>query len=174
LCNIFSSIVKGASNNSTIYISPYSALHRFPFSTLSIGDGFLSDYPVSLIPGALSYKHIKNKPKSKTLSIMALGDPLIPNEATLFFNQLEGAYEEVENIKKYFQDNSKVLLNDKATETSIKHINPTQFSVLHIASHGVFDEYNPMKSHIVLAKDKYNDGFLGYQRKAGQSVNLIS
>jgi len=73
---------------------------------------------------------------------------------------LNWTVEEVNNLSSYF--NTKVYTNATATEKSFKQ-EAGNYSILHIASHGLVDDENPMYSKIAFTVDEtdtLNDGYL--------------
>lgn len=157
-------------SKSIVYISPYAALHNFPFPIIRNEQTYLSDMPFAIIPGSLSFKYMRNKKPKDSDQLIAIGDPDIPSEVKSLYCQLDGAYDEVKQISKYYGENAIILMRKDATETFVKKLNTTRnpISVLHIASHGYFDEKKPMYSHLILSKDEENDGFL----EANEILNI--
>ncbi len=73
---------------------------------------------------------------------------------------LKWTFNEIENISGKFK--SDVFLEDNATETRFRSI-AKDYSVIHIASHGMVNDVDPMYSKIVLStneSDSLNDGYL--------------
>jgi CHAT domain-containing protein len=68
------------------------------------------------------------------------------------------AEKEGEAISQLFSTRE-VYTKDKATETMAKS-KSSSFSVIHFASHGLFNEKQPLYSGLLLTRDKENDGFL--------------
>lgn len=85
---------------------------------------------------------------------------------------LPGTEVEVNTISSLFKQkniSSSVFLNDKASETSIKSGSLKNYSLVHLATHGVVDENSPELSRIFLQSDtEAEDGNLF----AGEIYNL--
>ncbi len=67
---------------------------------------------------------------------------------------------EVESIEEHFE--TRVLKGQEATERNFRQLSP-DYSIVHIASHGLVDQEDPMYSKLVFSpygKDSINDGFL--------------
>jgi len=72
--------------------------------------------------------------------------------------------------KSFGPNSSKVLIGREASERAFKSLAPT-YSVIHLATHGVIDNRQPLYSHLLLTKtegDAENDGRL----EAGQIMNM--
>jgi CHAT domain-containing protein len=69
--------------------------------------------------------------------------------------KLEGAYSEIYNAKKIA--GGKIFSGDHASETLFKQ-SLNRYNILHIASHTVVDDRNPMLSCLLLSPDNENDG----------------
>lgn len=76
---------------------------------------------------------------------------------------------EVNYIKKRVRD-SKIVKGRKASETNLKDQRLNNYSVLHFATHGIYNYNDYRKSSIQLAMDKKNDGMLTYEEI--QNLNL--
>jgi CHAT domain-containing protein len=76
---------------------------------------------------------------------------------------LPEAEQEVSSISKSFDPKtSKVLIGRDATEKTFKALAPT-YSIIHLATHGLIDNRQPLYSYLVLTKtegDPENDGRL--------------
>ncbi|HHG83129.1 MAG TPA: CHAT domain-containing protein [Bacteroidetes bacterium] len=71
---------------------------------------------------------------------------------------LPNALAEAEAIRKSFA--GRFLLDDQATETAFRELSP-QYSMLHLATHTIFNDSNPDATRIVFAgSDPENDGYL--------------
>jgi CHAT domain-containing protein len=86
-------------------------------------------------------------------------------------SDLPGSESEVNTISQLFEANnlkSKILVNDHATESAIKENSIKEYSVIHLATHGIVDEQNPELSQIYLQATSSDDGNLF----AGEIYNL--
>ena len=112
-------------------------------------DRFLvQDYEIAYLPSAavLGQKAAVDAP----VSILALA----PESAAL-----EHTMEEAENVSEFFSKANLVLTGAKATEASFKRLAP-EYGVLHLATHGTFNKFNPLLSAIELEAGAGDDGQL--------------
>jgi CHAT domain-containing protein len=85
--------------------------------------------------------------------LLALGDPAGQE-------RLPEAERQVREIEKlYGSKQSQVLTGDRATEALLK-AEAGNYKVIHLASHAVLDDANPMYSYALLAKGSGEDGIL--------------
>lgn len=91
---------------------------------------------------------------------------------------LNWTVEEVNNLSSYFE--TKIYTNATATEKSFKQ-EAGNYSILHIASHGLVDDENPMYSKIAFTVDEtdtLNDGYLHtfelYNTKLNADMAVLS
>src|SRR5437660_1551238 len=71
------------------------------------------------------------------------------------------------------EKNSRVFIGRDATEKSFKTLAPT-YSIIHLATHGVIDNRQPLYSHLVLTKtegDPDNNGRLEARQIMGMNLN---
>jgi len=171
---LYSLLVKPASgqivNKGTICIIPDGVLWNLPFQALmSSGDHYLLEdhalyYAPSLSVLREMAKERVGKEKSAT-SLIAFGNPVIGKDAQR--NEelcpLPEAETEVTSVAKTFGSTiSKVLIGRDASEKAFRALAPT-YSTIHLATHGVIDNRQPLYSHLLLTKtegDPENDGLL--------------
>ena len=154
----------------TICIVPAGVLWNLPFQALmSSSDHYLlEDHAVYYAP-SLSVllemtKERSDKEKSAS-SLIAFGNPVVGKDAQR--NEelcpLPEAETEVTTISKTFgSKGSKVLIGRDASEKTFRALAPT-YSTIHLATHGVIDNRQPLYSHLLLTKtdnDPENDGLL--------------
>jgi CHAT domain-containing protein/Flp pilus assembly protein TadD len=153
-----------------ICVIPDSFLWNLPFQALMTGGGryLIEDR-------ALSYAHslsvlnemTKDKEDSttKNSSLIAFGNPVIgkDEERKTELCPLPEAETEVTSIAKSFSSTSnKILIGREASEKTFKSL-ASQYSVIHLATHGVLDNRQPLYSRLLLTKteaDVENDGLL--------------
>jgi CHAT domain-containing protein len=144
-----------------------------------IPDGFLWDLPFQALQNARRRYLIEEKPiffapslsvliemsgqpsrLGKEFSLLALANPTIPKSVPSKLSPLPEAETEVEELNSLNLGPSKIAIGDSATESLLK-TESKHFSALHLATHGVLNNNNPLRSHLVLAADKDNeDGIL--------------
>jgi CHAT domain-containing protein/Tfp pilus assembly protein PilF len=136
-----------------LIIVPHGVLHKVPFAALSDGKQYMADkYALSILPSASVVEYVVKKRKAAKGSILTMANPKT-DYVPLDFAEVEG-----ENISKLFPSREVYTL-DKATE-SVAKSKSSNFNIIHFASHGQFNEKQPLQSGLLLAKDKENDGFL--------------
>ena len=136
-----------------LYLVPHGVLHYLPFAGLlrhiSEQNRFLmQDYEIAYLPSAavLGQKAAVDAP----VSILAMA----PESA-----ELEHTMEEAQNVSEFFSKANLVLTGAKATEASFKRLAP-DYGVLHLATHGTFNKFNPLLSAVELEAGAGDDGHL--------------
>ena len=140
-----------------ISIVPHGVLHFIPFQALVLTTGeFLGQKLVlNNLPSASIYMTLKNKNKinKKNFLGMAIGNMYLGN-----FMGLPGTIEEVKTISAEYTE-SNTLMEYESTETNFK-INAPSFSRIHLATHGFFNEENPLYSFMLFNQTEEDDGLL--------------
>ena len=153
---------------STICIIPDSFLWNLPFQALiTPSEHFLiEDHPVYYVPSLrvlLAMNREKAERDKAGSSLIAFGNPIIDKDEQRNADlcPLPEAEQEVSSIAKSFAaKSSKVFIGRDATEKTFKALAPT-YSIIHLATHGVIDNRQPLYSHLLLARtdgDPENDG----------------
>jgi CHAT domain-containing protein len=153
----------------SICIIPDDFLWNLPFQALMPGtDHYLiEDYALSY---ATSLRVLREMTKERVgvetreAFLIALGNPVIgkDEQRNEELCPLPEAEAEVRTIAKKYGPAAKVLIGREATEKSFKALAPT-YSRIHLATHGVLDNRQPLYSHLLLTKtndDPENDGLL--------------
>jgi CHAT domain-containing protein/Tfp pilus assembly protein PilF len=171
---LYSLLVKPAAgqitNKGTICIIPDGVLWNLPFQALmSSNDHYLlADHAVYYAPSLSVLREMTKeragKEKSEA-SLIAFGNPVIGKDAQR--NEelcpLPEAETEVTKVAKNFRSGgSKVFIGREASEKTFRALAPT-YSTIHLATHGVIDNRQPLYSHLLLTKtdgDPENDGLL--------------
>lgn len=162
-------IAKELQNIRTVCIVPDNFLWTLPFQALTTkrGNYLVEQYALYYAP-SLSVLHEMNDRNRQTItdgSLIAFGNPVIGRDAKL--NQdlcpLPEAETEVAEIAAIVRSKVKtVFVGREADEKSFKALAPT-YSTIHLATHGVLDNRDPLYSHLLLTKtdgDVENDGSL--------------
>ena len=146
-----------------LIIVPHGVLHYLPFAALSDGKEYLIDlFSIRMLPSASVLSFLKERAKQDDKGALIFGNPKLDDPKY----DLKFAQDEALAIGKILPK-SKVLLRADATESNLKILG-SQYSLIHLAAHGIFDLDNPLNSALLLARDKDNDGML----KAGELYNL--
>jgi CHAT domain-containing protein len=146
-----------AMKHESLLIVPHGPLHYLPFNALHTGEEYLIErYRIRVLPSASVMRFLRARETTgRAKNLMAIGNPDLGDpEMDLAFAQ-----EEAISISRMWPETT-VLLRKEATETLVKK-KAGGFGRLHFATHGQFDEQNPLNaSGLQLAADRENDGFL--------------
>jgi CHAT domain-containing protein len=138
-----------------LLVVPHGALHYLPFSALNDGQKYLFErYALRSLPSASVLKYLRTGQPGQARQMLVLGNPDLGDSKF----DLPSAQVEAEKIAGRAPQ-GKLLLRRQATETALK-TGAAGFSMLHIASHGIFNTKRPLDSALLLAKDDANDGKL--------------
>ena len=83
---------------------------------------------------------------------------------------LSHASEEAIAVNALFGPDSKALVGKAATESAFKY-EAANYSLLHLATHGYFNKFNPLLSGLELEADTTNDGQLELHEILGLHLN---
>ena len=115
----------------SIVFVPHGPLHYVPFQALHDGNSYLIEsHAMQYAPSASVYSSLLKRKASKTLRLLALGNPSAASSNLL---NLPGAEQEVQQIGKLFSD-STVLVRDEATKDRLFQAAPTS-QIVHVAAH---------------------------------------
>ena len=183
---LFSMLIKPAmtqlAGKNALVIVPDGPLWNLPFQAL-VGDNgryLLEDYAVAYAPSLTVLREMTNVRRKRNLhlqteqspTLLAMADPVLVEQAVsaaaLTYRggkpaPLPDARREAAALKQlYGHKHSEVYVGDGAREDVFK-AEAAKFEVLHLATHGVFNDASPMYSHILLSPGKPNakeDGLL--------------
>lgn len=157
-------------NVETLCIVPDSFLWNVPFQALMTpADHFLiENHPIYYAPSLSVLREInRNRAKSARVnsSLIAFGNPVIAKDeqGNAEACPLPEAEQEVISISKSFDPKiTKVLIGRDATEKTFNALAPA-YSIIHLATHGIIDNRQPLYSHLLLTRtddDLNSDGRL--------------
>jgi CHAT domain-containing protein len=163
----------------TICIVPDGFLWNLPFQALMIGKNhyLIEDLALYYAPSLSVIREMTIKTKgNRENSLIAFGNPVIGKDELR--NQelcpLPEAETEVSSIAKTFGPaRKKVLIGGEASEESFKALAST-YATIHLATHGVIDNKQPLYSHLLLTKtvgDPENDGLLEAREIMNMKLN---
>jgi len=138
-----------------IYIIPHGILHYLPFQALTLEGKYLIErYEIGYSPSASVLQHVFDRKKTVKKAVLALGNP------DLGTPQMALPYAEVEvgDIKQFFNQTT-VLTQHQVSEATFKK-KAGAYDILHIASHGEFNQDTPLLSCLRLAPGGDEDGRL--------------
>ncbi len=154
----------------TLCIVPDGFLWELPFQALITANDryLLEDYALYYAPSLTVLREMakqKSRNEKTNEELIAFGNPVIgkDNKRDADICPLPEAETEVAAISKIFSPQaSKVFIGREASEKSFKALAPS-YSTIHLATHGVIDNKQPLYSHLLLTKtdgDAENDGLL--------------
>lgn len=135
-----------------LYIVPDESLFFLPFAALVSNESgaprfLIEDFDIVYSPSAAilinNFEHRKPNIQFEKFEILAVGNP---------GGDLAGSEEEVHKIADLFT-NPKLLLRSEATKAKFLEIVKTNFHVIHLATHAVINEKNPLYSYLVMHGD---------------------
>jgi CHAT domain-containing protein/Tfp pilus assembly protein PilF len=159
-----------------IVIVPDAALWELPFQALQPDANryFIQSAAISYTPSLSALREMKRQRQrqssGKSPTLLAFGNPALSNE-TIERNRIARRDEKLEPLPEteqevkalaqlYGTENSRVYIGAAAREDLVKS-EAGKFKVLHLATHGVLNDSNPMYSRIVLSQGETNeDGLL--------------
>ena len=147
-------------------VIPDSYLNNLPFHALknsATGEYLIEEYAVYYVNSLSALEDLRSFGTAGKERLLAFGNPDFGSEgiATLRgeLASLPATEDEVNAIREIYQDRSRILIGTEAREENFKSLS-REYGILHLATHGVMDELNPMYSAILLSADENNDGFL--------------
>jgi CHAT domain-containing protein len=145
---------------------PHGSLHYLPFNALNDGGKFLiEEYAIRILPSASTIKYITPPRKTDATNFLILCNPYLGNtDLDLPATEVEGKM--IGSMNKH----ALFLTKENATETALKKFAHNALYI-HIASHAKYDNNNPLRSKILLAKDNSNDGELTVDEIYNLSLN---
>jgi CHAT domain-containing protein len=156
--------------HTTFCIVPDTFLWNLPFQALMTRDGhfLIEDHSLYYAPSLSVLREMKRKSSTneKTdASLIAFGNPVIgkDEQRNEELCPLPEAEAEVKSIAGSFSPQGRrVFVGREATEKTFRTLAPT-YSTIHLATHGIIDNRQPLYSHLLLTKsegDPENDGLL--------------
>lgn len=156
-------------NINTVCIIPDEFLWTLPFQALTTtrGNYFIQDYSLFYAPSlsVLNEMALRTRQQSSRESLIALGNPVVERnkKLKLDLHPLPEAEAEVSAVATAVRTRmKKVFVGPQADEKTFKALAP-QYATIHLATHGVLDNRDPLNSYLLLTKtdnDPDNDGLL--------------
>ncbi|MEW5733576.1 MAG: CHAT domain-containing protein [Thermodesulfobacteriota bacterium] len=147
--------VSGMLKPGRLTIVPHGPLHYMPFCALYSGGRFLVDRSaIRILPAADVLQFLKGRPVREDAPTLVMGNPDLGDPKL----DLGFAQEEAEAIAG-LMPNATLLVRDEARASFLEK-DASDYTVIHLAAHGVFSPDDPLGSALLLAKDGANDGRL--------------
>jgi len=147
-------------------IIPDSYLHSVPFQALrnpGSGTYLIEEFALNYVYSMSVLDELRAGGTAGKEALIAFGNPeLLPESGTDprgSLPPLHAAEEEARSIGRLFSGKSAVYTGREASESNFKGL-AEDYGIVHLATHGLLDEVNPMYSSMLLASDKENDGYL--------------
>jgi CHAT domain-containing protein len=156
--------------HTTFCIVPDTFLWNLPFQALMTKDGhfLIEDHSLYYAPSLSVLREMKRKSSANERtdsSLIAFGNPVIgkDEQRNEELCPLPEAEAEVNSVASSFSPTRRrVLIGREATERTFRSLAST-YSTIHLATHGIIDNRQPLYSRLVLTKsegDPENDGLL--------------
>jgi len=138
-----------------LLIAPHVELHYLPFAAL-LRSGtpeqlLIERYVIEYVPSASVWLRLRGRPVLPVRGgVLALAPRAV---------QLPGSADEVAAIGRIHGDRARVLVGAAATEGAFRTLAPDQ-EIIHLATYGVLNKYNPLFSYLELGAGDGEDGRL--------------
>ncbi len=140
--------------NAKIVFIPQEQLFLIPFAALQTTKGeFLIEKHTLLTAPSIQLLALSQSRRTNATSLIVGNPTPMPNN----FAALPGSAIEAQSIAQLLR--TPALTTQAATETQIKSQLP-QANIIHLATHGFFDETHPLQGAIALAPSAQDDGLL--------------
>ncbi|MBL8206017.1 MAG: CHAT domain-containing protein [Blastocatellia bacterium] len=139
-------------------IIPDDGLWEVPFQALQTSTGryVVEDYAVRYAPSLSVLTSLANQPQSQSpKSLLAFGNPATRNYSSPPFAPLPEAEKEVVAIGKLF-GSAHIFTSEAATEGRFKAL-AARHGILHLATHGVLNNRQPLDSYLALSNSNENE-----------------
>jgi CHAT domain-containing protein/Tfp pilus assembly protein PilF len=156
-------------NISTLCIIPDEFLWTLPFQALTTtrGNYLIQEHSLYYAPSlsVLNEMALRREQQSSKESLIAFGNPVIAKDKKLKPNlhPLPDTGTEVAAVAAAVRTQMKrVLVGRQADEKTFKSLAP-QYATIHLATHGVLDNRDPLNSYLLLTRtdgDEENNGLL--------------
>jgi CHAT domain-containing protein len=156
-------------------------LWNLPFQALMTASGhyLIEDHALYCSPSLNVLREMNRTERTnytRQAALLAFANPVIGKDEQRNEDScpLPEAEKEATSIFKVFDPvNGKVFIGHEASEKTFKALAPT-YSLIHLATHGVIDNRQPLYSHLLLTKtegDPENDGLLEAREIMNMNLN---
>ena len=152
----------------TLCIIPDDILWEVPFQALQASDGTFLIERTSLhySPSISVLSEANGRPKRSDSSLLALGNPVADTDALERSRQLHTEFRfdpipesetEVTAIGRWYEPDRRAIFFGSEAKESLLKTRGRHYNVIHLATHGVLDNLNPLYSYLILARDGADD-----------------
>lgn len=147
-----------------LYLVPHGTLNYLPFAVLPLDDerAMVERFTLAYLPSATALT-APRQAAHKATGLLAMA----PARSRLVYAQAEAQV-----VDELFDPESKALLGPAATESAFKR-EAGDYGMLHLATHGYFNQLNPMLSGLELEADQANDGQLELHEILGLQLDAV-
>ncbi|MBE9213003.1 CHAT domain-containing protein [Plectonema cf. radiosum LEGE 06105] len=160
--------------NERVIFIPQNELFLVPFPALKDAQGkyLIEKHTILTAPSiqvlGLTHKRAKEVKLASVQNALVVGNPDMPSVAPKIgdeaqpLSKLPGAEKEAEAIKPLLEENklkTKLLIDKQATKAAVLELLP-QAKIIHLATHGLFDNIQGLQSAIALAPSGKDNGLL--------------
>jgi CHAT domain-containing protein/tetratricopeptide (TPR) repeat protein len=173
--------VPGFESKTRLILVPDADLNRLAFEllTTSTGKRLLDSHAVSYSPSVTSLFFVRRRPQfasSNAVLAVAASPDVTPGQSLAAFGKLDrGTYdfdgaslpglpaakaEAMMAVEVLPNPGNRILAGSEATEVAVKKLPLREFTVAHIAAHGLLSSSFPERSALALRPEGAEDGFL--------------
>lgn len=145
-----------------VTIIPHQSLHFFPFSALYDQSYLVEKYILSNSISA-TYLTSENEPDTRAKSF-----GVAISETNSYLSDLKGTQEEMVILERYFK-NLEILKNEEANEDIVSK-KMENSRIIHLATHGIYNKYEPLNSYLLLNPSTESDGKLMIREILGMNL----
>ncbi len=140
-----------------LIIVPHRQLNFLPFQALSDSTGhrMIQSFNISYVPSGSILDYCRRQPQTDQYSLFGVA---LGNQQIAGFEPLPGTENEWKSLEEIFET-TKGAIGEEATETYFLEYS-TSHDLLHVATHGVLNSRNPLRSYLLFSEDNSNDGQL--------------
>lgn len=147
------------SDTAQLIIVPHADLNYLPFAALveEDGDYLVQTHTVATVPSITAFLEFNKKRDIdfdvNNASLLLMGRKEFSQEEQdrvgKELKELPNAIDEIKLINRLFDEKATVFIEDEATEVAFRQ-EASQASIIHISSHAIYDDNNPLHSTIYL------------------------
>ena len=134
-----------------LVVVPHGGLWEVPFQALQTPRQkyLIEEHALAYAPSASTLKELelRQKPRTAQPRVVAFGDPRLTDKTLA---PLPQAAREAHEVAELYGETATVATDAEASEGRFRQLAP-RADILHIATHGVFDNAGPLFSYVILA-----------------------